>query len=100
MESTHNLKLIEGEFIPNEANDILCDLISSKIRHHSLKILSIQENNEGDVSHSEKRIEDLKSVNHSLKKIINYANREGLLLSIESSIHIELVEEKVKATSK
>lgn len=96
MESTHSLKLIEGEFIPNEANDILCELISSKIRYHSLKILNIKENFDGDVSHSEKRIEDLKHMNSSLKKIISFAKQEGLLLNIKSSIDIELVDVKVK----
>ena len=93
METQHHLKLIDGNFTPEEANEILLDLIASKIRHHNLKILSIKEHSNGDVSHSEKRIEKLKKVNQSLKKIITYAQQEKLHLKVESFIQVELVNE-------
>jgi len=92
MENKHNFKLIEGEFTPSEAGKVLFTLVNSKINYHNLEAFSIKERFNGDVSHSERRIEELKSVNMSLTTIINFASEKGLHLKINSCIEITFIE--------
>lgn len=87
----HELKLIDGTFIPSEAEKIIVALISSKINHHSMEAFSIKERFSGDVSHLEKRIEELKSVNVSFKKLTKFATAKGLKLKIKSVVQVSFV---------
>ncbi len=91
MEKVHHLKFIEGEFQPEEANAVLCDIIGSKIRHHNLKILNIKVSANGEVQHSEERVEALVHVNQAVKEITQYAIKEGYTLKIDSTINIQLM---------
>lgn len=93
MENKHNFKLIEGKFTPKEARKVIFDLISSKISYHSLEAFSIKERFNGDVSYSEKRIEELKEARRCLEEIITYTSEKGLNLKIESFIEILFIEE-------
>ena len=92
MEHKHSLKLIEGEFIPLEARKVIYDLISSKISYHRLEAFSIKERFNGDISYSEKRIEELKDARRHLEEIITYSSEKGLNLKIESFITITFIE--------
>lgn len=93
MRKSHKLKLIDGTFTSSEAGKVLFDLISSKINYHAMQAFSIKERFGGDVSFSEKRIEDLKETRRRLEEIINRASEKGLNLKVESFIEITLIEE-------
>lgn len=58
-----------------------------------MQAFSIKERFGGDVSFSEKRIEDLKETRRRLEEIINRASEKGLNLKVESFIEITLIEE-------
>lgn len=86
-----SFKLVEGEFTPVEAADVLFSLIGDKIKFHNLQMLSNQERFGGDVSHSLKRIEELKASKNLVKEIILEARDKGYTLSLNSKVEVTLV---------
>lgn len=53
---------IDGTLTPEEATRILCSLVKSKIDYHSLEKASSEERFGKHVSHSERRLSDLKKL--------------------------------------
>jgi hypothetical protein len=90
-------KLVEGEFSPVEAADVLFSLIGDKIKFHNLQMLSNQERFGGDNSHSEKRIDQLKAAKEQVKEMILEARDKGYTLNINSNVEVTLVKEIHKA---
>jgi len=91
--SKHSFKLVEGEYSVEQANDILFNLVNSKINFHNLEIFSLKERFDTDNAHSEKRLEELKMVNKGLKLLLQDAKEKGLRLSVKSNIEIEFIKE-------
>jgi len=91
MKETFQYQLIEGVFDPQEAGKILFSLISNKINYHTKEIFSIQERYNGDVSHSEKRIEELNNINTALRSLIDNAIEKKKQFQISSVIEIKFV---------
>lgn len=89
----HSFKLVEGEYSVAQANDILFNLVNSKINFHNLEIFSLKERFDLDNAHSEKRLEELKTVNKALKLLLQDAKDKGLKLSVKSNIEIEFIKE-------
>ena len=98
MESKHILKLIDGEFKPSEAGNILLDLINYKINYHQMELFSNEERFSKDLSNSKSRIEQLKKVRKCLEEIINYSSEKGMNVKIESFIDITFIEENLLHT--
>ena len=88
MKTKHNLKLIEGKFIPSEAGKVLSGLINYKINYHQMELFSNEERFGKDVSNSKKRIEELKAVTGSLKKIIDFTSDKGQILQLSCAVEI------------
>ena len=86
-------KLIEGQFYPDEAMNVLMTLFNSKINYHQLESFSNQIRSGGDVSSSQKRIQSLKDSMETIKAILNQADLEGKQLKIEGLIQITFVDE-------
>ena len=93
MEIMHQFKIIDGDFSPSEANQVLMNMLSSKIGFHSMEIFSIQERFNGDVSRNVKRIRELKAIGDSLNTLFDDARDKGMRLRIDGTIKIELVGE-------
>lgn len=92
MDNIHQLALIDGNFTPSEARKVILDLISSKINYHNMEAFSVKERFNGDVCHSEKRIEALKEARRCLEEVINYTSAKGLNLKIQSVIELTFIE--------
>jgi hypothetical protein len=94
MEDTLEFKLVKGEFTPEEAGKILFSLIQNKINYHNVEILSrqIRFGFGDDVSHSEKRVADLKKINKSLIAFLKEADAEGKKLEINGTFELSVVE--------
>jgi hypothetical protein len=84
-------ELIKGEFLPEEALDILYHLISAKINFHDLRSFSKLERF-GIVDEAAAiRIKELKESRESIKELIHEATAQGKTLRISSNISIELI---------
>ncbi|CAN5890314.1 hypothetical protein BH11BAC4_BH11BAC4_08660 [soil metagenome] len=92
MKKKHDFKLIDGTFTAPEARRVLFDLISSKISYHSMEKVSNQERFGKDASHSEKRIKSLRKLQTSLKKVFDFAEKQGMNLKIDGLIELKIVE--------
>ena len=88
MKSKHEFKLIDGTFKPIDASKILMGIIFHKINHHNLEILTSIEHNNGDTSHSVKRIKELEESSKVLRKVLDKASRRGYQISIEGKINL------------
>lgn len=87
----NQLQLINGEFEPEEAREVLMNIFTDKIRFHEKKCLSSLVTLSKKDEISEKRILELKSNIVTLLNLIDSAKDSGKLLKISSEIKIELV---------
>ena len=94
MEKQKTFKLIDGEFAPSDARNILFALVNSKINFHSRESFGITIRTSGDTSFHEKRIKELTQTNVEIKKVMDYANENQLRLKIEGTIEIKLINKK------
>lgn len=92
MEKKQSFKLIEGDFSPSDARNILFALVNSKINFHSLESFGISVRSSGDTSFHEKRVKELATVNIDIKRLMDFAEANKLGLKIHSTINIELME--------
>jgi len=89
----HTFKLIDGEFSPSEAGNILFTLVNSKINFHSTESFGITVRTSGDTSFHENRIKELAQTNTDIKQVINYAAEKNMRLKINGTIEIKLINE-------
>ena len=88
MSKAQNYKLIEGQFSPSDATNILFALFNSKINFHQLESFRIQERNfknRDNIKHEE-RVEELKEAYKFLKTLINEASNDNMDLEIHGTI--------------
>ena len=88
MQDEYEFKLIDGQFYPKEAMNVLMSLFNSKIDYHQLESFSNQIRNGSDVSSIQNRIQSLKNSMESIKAIIKEADENGKQLKIEGVIQI------------
>ncbi len=85
------LKLIEGEFLHEEAKEILTHIFSAKINFHQIKNFSSNEQFGKDDETSIKRIPALKKELTRLEKILSEAKAQNKKLTISSEINISIL---------
>ncbi len=95
MEKQKTFKLIDGEFVPSDARNILFTLVNGKINFHSQESFGIKIRTSGDTSFHEKRIKELTQTNIDIKKMVDYAKENKLRLKINGTIEITLINEKL-----
>ena len=91
MNTTHNLKLIDGKFDPNTAAMLLNDLINSKINFHKTELFKNKEQFGADLLLSEQRITALKTLQIELKSIIEHAMIGEYKIQLNATINMEFV---------
>ena len=86
-----NLKLIKGEFTPQEALEIVDHLFSEKINFHEKnnfsKFIRTGERDEATTQ----RIDELKDAFKQAKTVIEEAERSGKKVRMNSTISFELI---------
>lgn len=98
MKNKQDFKLIDGQFAPSEAKNILFALINSKINFHSLESFGITVRSNGDVSAHEKRIKELRATNVDMNTLIDLAEKTKMEVRVNSMITIEFVNAKETPT--
>lgn len=88
-EEKKEFKLIDSTFTPIEANNVLSDLITSKINYHKVDDFSQHIRFERDSQHSKSRIEELKTTQAELSEFIKIAKSKGLNLVVKSTVFVE-----------
>lgn len=93
MDKIQNYKLVEGQFSPSDATNILFSLFNSKINFHVLESYRIQENNYKNRSHikHDERAAQLREAYAFMKSIITDASNNNMDLEIHGTIIIKPV---------
>ena len=85
------ISVVDGEFTPTEAGDIVYALLNQKINFHKLQRLALWEGNvNANCSFPNKRIEELKMEKVKFQKIVKKAREEGAMLQIKGDLEILL----------
>lgn len=94
MKHSHEFKLVQGRFTPEEAGKVLYSLLQDKINYHNTEILSqqIRFGFEKDVSHAEIRIANLRAVNDELVKFLKQVSLAGKNLEISGDFLLKVVD--------
>ena len=88
MEKTQKLKLINGNFSPKDAKEILMNLFLGKIQFHQTKNFSSKERLGKEDKNALKRIDQLKKSLEKTQKLISDAELKNETLTITSEISI------------
>lgn len=94
--------LINRQFEPGDAKELIRGLINHKINFHKLKKYRLTIKEDRADPESDTRIAALNEALVSLNEMVDKAQKDGLDMVVESSIHVKLVpsESKVRmATS-
>lgn len=83
------IKLIEGNFSPSEAADVINAVLNVKINFHKLQRLSRTEGDQSDTcDYDNDRIDELLTSRENAKAFFNKIRQEGGKINIESTITI------------
>ncbi|HOY42134.1 MAG TPA: hypothetical protein PK546_01570 [Chitinophagales bacterium] len=93
MESVQTLNLISGTFAPNEAKEILLEMIKSKINFHNLRNFSSEIRYNRPDLQSKRRIEELTEAKEILLDMISDAKRDSKKIKIEAELLVTFEEE-------
>lgn len=86
-----DFELIKGKFSPDDALDILSNLIQKKIHYHDLRSFIHLERLGVNDTWSESRVKELKKSLESIQVIVGKAREQGDHLRIDSTISIEVL---------
>ncbi len=92
MKDRQRFQLIHGTFTPSEAAQVLLSLVKSKIDYHTLQKLTNEERFGRDLSHSEKRLEQLWKLKTALNELFDSATGAKQGLKIDGWIEITLTQ--------
>lgn len=85
------VSLIEGQFEPKEALEILQNLISHKVNFHLVKNFNSEVRYGVKSVKSLERIKALRQANIEIQELLEKAAKEGQELSVKAKIQIELI---------
>ncbi|MDQ3375045.1 MAG: hypothetical protein M3521_14310 [Acidobacteriota bacterium] len=75
MKKTKTVNLIKGNFAPEEATEVLLELLNSKIKFHSMKIWSSEERLGKPDALSQQKLEYFRETREKLKIFLAEAKR-------------------------
>jgi len=94
MKKAETFTIIDGNFTYDEANEILPNMISSKINYYNINNWSAQVRFGKDDAIAQKRIPALRNEMKKLENILLEAKAKNLKLVVSSEINILLMEDE------
>ena len=90
MKKTETIELIKGTFTPDEAREILLQLLDSKIKFHNVKNWSSRERFGKPDVYSEQRLEHLTESRKKVQTLVSKSIDDEKTITIHSSIEINV----------
>ena len=90
MKKTQTIELLKGTFSPLDAQEILLQLLDSKINFHNLKNWSSRERLGKPDAFSEQRLNDLKESRKKVQMLVSESISEEKNITLNSSIEINI----------
>ena len=86
------IRLVDGEFTPDETRDVVKSLLDEKINFHKLQRLALWEGDiNANASFPIQRIAELEHEKEILKEFLKIAGKEGAMLKITGNLKLELI---------
>ncbi|MGB5238812.1 MAG: hypothetical protein WBN59_14380 [Flavobacteriaceae bacterium] len=86
------IRLVDGEFTPSEACDIVNALLDQKINFHKIQRLSMWEGDiNANASFPNSRIEELEAEKIRFKEYMKTAREDGSLVKIKGNLDISFI---------
>mgnify|MGYP001464322777 CR=1 FL=1 len=82
----HSFKLVDTCYPAHEAKQVMFALLNDKIKFLNVQILSITERYNGDTSHLESRVIELKKEKERLKELLLAAKEQDLEVTIDGNV--------------
>lgn len=90
---TYKLKLVDGQFTPSEASDVLHSLIKQKINFHKLHRLSLTEGNMNCETHfDDSRLAQLLKEQSKISTVIDEARLANKNIRINGILDVEILD--------
>lgn len=86
MDEIENIQIINGLFIPENAREVLLDLINGKIEFHK------RHKYKGDVLFSEERISELEKIRDMIDIITTNALKNKKKIVLEGTIKLKMID--------
>lgn len=96
MEQAQTFKLIEGQYTPAEAREVLLALVNSKINFNHMAAFGLEERG-GKAEHHRKRVAELKDVRAMVSHLLERAQEQGCHIEVAGSFTINLVPQQTSA---
>jgi hypothetical protein len=96
MNTNQNLSLIDGEFAPADAREILKNVFWSKMQFHEMRNFSLKERFGKEDENAVKRILELKKSLEKILAIVSEAEANNETLTIQAEICILRISAKSK----
>ena len=90
MKKTETIELIKGTFTPDEAREILLQLLDSKINFHNRRNFSYRERFGKPDAYSEQRLEHLMESRKKVMTLVSKSTDEEKSVTINSIIEINI----------
>ena len=91
MKLDQEIRVVDGEFTPSEACDIVNALLDQKINFHKLQRLALWEGNvNANCTFPNGRIEELEQEKINFKEIVNQARKQGAMLQLKANLEVTL----------
>lgn len=91
--STQKIQLVNGEFTPSEASDVIIGLINEKINFHKIQRLQLWEgNHKCETNQLDSRITELKEEKRIASEFISSIRSNGKNLKINGILEISVSE--------
>lgn len=91
--NTQKIQLVNGEFTPSEASDVIISLINEKINFHKIQRLQLWEgNHKCETNQLDSRITELKEEKRIASEFISSIRSNGKNLKINGILEISVSE--------
>lgn len=88
MESKKDFKLMEGDYMPSDAKNLLFGLINGKIGFHNLEIMRSLENSDGNLSNCNQDLKELKRSKEQISTLLQAAGARGMKVQLRGNLEI------------
>lgn len=88
MESKKDFKLMEGDYMPSDAKNLLFGLINGKIGFHNLEIMRSLENSDGNLSNCNQDLKELKRSKEQISTLLQDAGSRGMKVQLRGNLEI------------
>jgi hypothetical protein len=95
MKTTEKIMLIDGNFSPTEAKELLMNLFINKINFHEKKNFSSHERYGKEDETATRRIPELKESIETILQIINEATAQNQNIEITSTVNVQFSKAEV-----